>query len=321
MKINLLTFDSPSGSPTQLHKFLWQGKGLQDTFAIVGALHGDNFNALKICSQLIEFFDRIEKDESADCKIQGKVLLFPTLNIQASQTGQMVWPADGLNSNLSFPGSRQGEQEEQMALAVYEEIFDVNAGIVIESGSRHYEDVPHLKCHKAHSEERKMAFASGLSIMREIEPSPAYKAQLFSQWAERSAPALILSGGTPGLLSQSYCDIAFQGILKILLSLKILKQNTKFEAEKRTTFFSSRQETIIRCQRPGLFQSSAKAGANLKQGEAIGNITDPLTGKVIEEIIAPEKGTLVTVRQLPIIYKSEPVAILMTEKKKGLWPF
>ncbi|PIR00422.1 MAG: hypothetical protein COV66_06740 [Nitrospinae bacterium CG11_big_fil_rev_8_21_14_0_20_45_15] len=318
MKTKLITLESAS---IDLYKFQWQGASPRDSFAIVGALHGDNFNALHICARLIEFLDRIENDESSEYKIQGKIQIFPTLNVPASQTGLHVWPADGLDSNLSFPGSRQGEPEEQMARAVYEEIFDAHAGILINSGARHYEDTPHLQCYKAHSEERKMAFASGLPILREICPTPTHRAQLFSQWDDKQTPALIFSGGSLGSLSQNYCDLAFQGILNILLVLKILRQNKKFEANSELLFFTSNREVIIRNQNPGLFQPKTSVGKFLKQGEVIGIITDPLSGKILEEIIAPEKGTLVVLRHLPIIYQSETAAILLSDKKKSLWPF
>lgn len=321
MKTKLITLGSPAGAPIDLHKFQWQGPDPQATFAIVGALHGDNYNALHVCSRLIDFFDTIEKDDTSPYKIYGKILLFPTLNSPASQTAQHVYPADGLDSNLSFPGTCQGESEEQMARAVYEEIFDVNAGILIDSGSRHYEDAPHLKCYKVRSEEKKMALASGFPLLREITKAPTYKAQFFSQWSERQTPSLIFSGGSLGFLSQEYCELAFQGIVDILLSLKIIKQDQRFEARKEIPFFAANRERIIRSNNSGLFQAKSAAGKFLTQGNVIGIITDPLSGKTLEEVVTPENGTLVVVRHLPIVYQSEPVAILLTEKKKSLWPF
>lgn len=51
----------------------------------------------------------------------------------------------------------------------------------------------------------------------------------------------------------------------------------------------------------GLFLPSVAHGAWLKEGEKIGQIVDPLRGRVLDEVSAPAEGMLFTIRDYPIV--------------------
>ena len=59
---------------------------------------------------------------------------------------------------------------------------------------------------------------------------------------------------------------------------------------------------------------------DIEKGTRIGKIVDPLTGEVLEEIIAPKNGFLFTLREHPIVYKGAIIARIcdyLSEKGGG----
>ena len=51
----------------------------------------------------------------------------------------------------------------------------------------------------------------------------------------------------------------------------------------------------------GLFLPSVKHWEELKKGDLVGRIVDPLSGKVLDEVLAPVDGILFTIREYPIV--------------------
>ena len=71
---------------------------------------------------------------------------------------------------------------------------------------------------------------------------------------------------------------------------------------------------MVRTSTPGMFLKEVKVGKFLKKGQKIGEIRDIYSGKRLEELVTPEDGLLVTLRQYPIVYEKEPIAIILSGK-------
>ncbi len=321
MKRKLLSIPSPLGPDTEFYQFEWSGPNPEETLSIVGGLHGDNFNAIEISSRLISFLDQIECNPESPYKIREKIQLFPTVNPSALQTGTSVWPSDGLDADMSFPGNDAGEPEERYARAVYEATFDSTYGILLGSEARHFESHPHLQCMSLRRIEKKMARATPFSLLRKIKTPPSFKARFFHHWAERQTPALIFCGGERGRISTAYCDLAFQALVDLLVALEILTHSPHSANKRETLIFSKQCETIVSSKQPGLFIPTVKPGAQLEKDQVIGNVRHPYTGETLENIVASTGGLLVSLRKFPLVYEGDQVAVLLSPPKLRFWPF
>ena len=67
----------------------------------------------------------------------------------------------------------------------------------------------------------------------------------------------------------------------------------------------------------GVFIPSVQHGAKLKRNETIGRIVDPLCGKVLDEVRAPEDGMLFTIRDYPIVLEGSLMGRLLKKKVCG----
>ena len=65
----------------------------------------------------------------------------------------------------------------------------------------------------------------------------------------------------------------------------------------------------------------AKLGSEIKKGQKIGDIVDIHSGIVLESLLAQSSGYLVTLRNYPVVYQKEVLAVLLGKSKARFWPF
>ncbi len=102
-----------------------------------------------------------------------------------------------------------------------------------------------------------------------------------------------------------------------MVAEKILKDKRKIKPEEniKPRFYQPGDEVAVLAGTAGMFLKEVKVGTAVQAGQKIGEIRDIYSGKRREEITATADGCLVTLRQYPIVYEKEPIAIILTAKK------
>ena len=96
----------------------------------------------------------------------------------------------------------------------------------------------------------------------------------------------------------------------------ILKDNRgkKIENKTKTRIYKPDEEISVQTSTAGMFLKEVKVGNQLEKGQKIGEVRDLYSGKRLEVITSPEDGFLITLRQYPIVYEKEPIAIILSAK-------
>ncbi len=313
MKEKILTLPNPFGSDLELYKNTWGKSG--EPLSIVSGLQGDHLNGMFLNSHLTQFLDSIVEGLDPHYTLTGQVQTFPVVNANAVQSGSRLWPLDGMNMDLAFPGNPDGETAEAIASTIWQHTKDSFWGIILQSAPPHYEDAPHIQSYKPDGREKKMYRDLQIETVRRQKESSTQKVNLFHQWQDISS--VILSSGAPRTINLKQCETLFQSILNFMKAEGILKdhRNKKSEHKTKTRIYQSDEEIAVRTTTAGMFLKEVKVGNYLKQGQKIGEVRDIYSGKRLEEITAPEDGLLITLRQYPIVYEKEPMAIILTAKK------
>jgi len=313
MKEKILTLPNPFGGDLALYKNTWGKSG--EPLSIVSGLQGDHLNGMFLNSHLTQFLDSIVEGLDPHYTLTGQVQTFPVVNANAVQSGSRLWPLDGMNMDLAFPGNPDGETAEAIASTIWQHTKDSFWGIILQSAPPHYEDAPHIQSYKPDGREKKMYRDLQIEIVRRQKESSTQKVNLFHQWQDISS--VILSSGAPRTINLKQCETLFQSILNFMKAEGILKdhRNKKSEHKTKTRIYQSDEEIAVRTTTAGMFLKEVKVGNYLKQGQKIGEVRDIYSGKRLEEITAPEDGLLITLRQYPIVYEKEPMAIILTAKK------
>lgn len=322
MKEILLSIPTPFGPAITLYKNSWEASRTPDTvLSIVSGLHGDQLNGVYVNSLLTRFMDRVTSGQEPDYKLRGKVQIFPVVNIPAAQSGSSLGSFDELDYDLAFPGNDKGEVAERIARATLAHTSDSSHGIILKTADPLYEDAAHIQWMNPDRPAKKMAQSLGLNVTRRLSESTIFQLSLFGHWMENDIPALTISQGKPGTLDRPLCDSLFLGLQNLMTHLGVLTTTrTKKEVTKQTVFQANKERPVT-SSHAGLFVADTKVGTFLKKGEMIGQMTSIETGEVLEEYAAPEDGYLVTLRHYPLTFAKESIAILLTDKKQGFWPF
>ncbi len=313
MKEKILTLPNPFGGDLELYKNTWGKSG--EPLSIVSGLQGDHLNGMFLNSHLTQFLDSIVDGLDPHYTLTGQVQTFPVVNANAVQSGSRLWPLDGMNMDLAFPGNPDGETAEAIASTIWQHSKDSFWGIILQSAPPHYEDAPHIQTYKPDGRVKKMYRDLQIETVRRQKESSTQKVNLFHQWQDISS--VILSAGSPRTINLQQCETLFQSILNFMKAEGILKDhgNKKSEHKTKTRIYQSDEEIAVRTTTAGMFLKEVKVGNHLKQGQIIGEVRDIYSGKRLEEITAPEDGLIITLRQYPIVYEKEPMAIILKAKK------
>ncbi len=322
VKETLLSIPSPFGPAITLYKNFWEGSDSPDTvLSIVSGLHGDQMNGIYINSLLTRFMDRVAKGQEPDYKLKGKVQIFPVVNIQAAQSGSRVWSFDDLDIDLAFPGNDKGEVTEKIARAICTHTSDSTHGVILKTADPLYEDAAHIQLMDPDRLTKKMAESLGLNIALRLPESTTFQLSLFGLWRKNDIPALMISTGKPQTLDRSMCDSIFTGLVDLMTHIGVLGTGkTKKDVQKLSIFQANQQHPIISSQ-AGLFVAWVAVGSFLKKGQKFGEMRSIATGETLEEYSASVDGYLVTLRHYSMTFEKEWVAILLSDKKPGFWPF
>ena len=155
-----------------------------------------------------------------------------------------------------------------------------------------------------------------IETARRQKDSPAQKVNLFHNWQEQEISSVIVSAGSPRTINPQQCKILFKGILNFMKTERILKEqkNQNPEYKTKTRIYHSDEEILLRTSTAGMFLKEVKVGNFLKKGQKIGEVRDIYSGKRLEELEAPADGLLITLRQYPIVYEKELIAIILFGK-------
>jgi uncharacterized protein len=313
MKEKILTLPNPFGGDLELYKNTWGKSG--EPLSILSGLQGDHLNGIFLNSHLTQFLDSIVEGLDPHYTLTGQVQTFPVVNANAAQSGSRLWPLDGMDMDLAFPGNPDGETAEAIASTIWQHTKDSFWGIILQSAPPHYEDAPHIQTYKPDGRVKKMCRDLQIETVRRKKESSTQKVNLLHQWQDISS--VILSAGSPRTINLQQCETLFQSIQNFMKAEGILKdhRNKKSEHKTKTQIYQSDEEIAVRTTTAGMFLKEVKVGNYLQQGQKIGEVRDIYSGKRLEEITAPEDGLLITLRQYPIVYEKEPMAIILTAKK------
>lgn len=234
------------------------------TLCLTAAVHGDELNG-------VETIRRVMFSLESD-KLNGVVIGVPIVNMHGFRRSSRYLP-DRRDLNRYFPGDPKGSSAGRIAYSFFNEVIShCDRLIDIHTGSFHRTNLTQLRGNLG--KESVAQFSRMFHDVTVIDGAGA-PGTLRRAAVDAGIPAVILEAGEPLRLQLKEVKQSVNGIKAVMHHLNMI-DDKPLRAPKQNVFYKS---TWMRADQSGVFLSEAKLGQNVKKGDILGSVTDPITNR------------------------------------------
>lgn len=271
-------------------------------FCVVTGTHGDELEGQMVCYELARIVGAHPE------LLNGTLEIYPALNPLGIDTIQRGIPNFDLDMNRIFPGDPQGTMAEQTAHAIIEDIKGADMVIDIHSSNLYLREAPQVRINVQNSEWL-VPFAErlGMDFVWVHDAATVLEATLAHSLNSTGTPCLVVEMGVGQRINNDMCRRLVTGILHLMQTMGMWCGETEAELP-RPLICKGDHMAFLNAETSGVFLTEMKCGVNVGKGQTIGQIVDPLRGKVLSNVTSPADGFLFTIRAYPIVYEGSLMA-------------
>lgn len=263
--------------------------------SVVTGIHGDELEGQYICYELQR---RIR--ENKEC-LTGIVDIYPAMNPLGIDSITRGIPAFDLDMNRLFPGDTGGNMTEYLAAEIIRDVAGSDCVLDIHASNIYLTEIPQIRINELHEEKLvPLAMEANVDFIWIHGASTVLESTFAYSLNHIGTPVLVVEMGVGMRITRSYGDQMVDGILNLMKKLGIWSGEAP---EPRKPILSRDLEDVsyLNARVSGIFIPSVKHWMELKKGDRIGEIVDPLGGTVLDEVTAPVDGILFTIRDYPVV--------------------
>lgn len=279
--------------------------------SIVTGIHGDELEGQYVCFELQQ---RINKEKE---KLSGIVDIYPAMNPLGIDSITRGIPAFDLDMNRLFPGNIDGNMTEYLAAGIIEDVSGSDCVIDIHASNIYLTEIPQIRINELHEDTLvPMAMEANVDFIWVHGASTVLESTFAYSLNSTGTPVLVVEMGVGMRITKEYGQQMTDGIFNLMYKMGIWKGDPP-KVKKPILSRDPDDVNYLNASVSGVFIPNARHGTKLKQGEIIGWITDPLCGKVLDEVKAPADGMLFTIRDYPIVDEGSLIGRLLKKEACG----
>ncbi len=277
--------------------------------SIVTGIHGDELEGQYVCHQVIR---RIESEIN---NLTGIVDVYPAMNPLGIDSVTRGIPGFDLDMNRIFPGNSDGTMTEYIASEIIRDLEGSDLCIDIHASNIYLTEIPQIRINELH-QDKLLSLAKYLNVdlvwihsnATVLESTLAYSLN------SRNTPTLVVEMGVGMRITKEYGDQLTEGILQVMKELGMWKGAA---GPVRRPMISRAVDEVefVNAPKAGIFVQTASHGQYLHRGEEIGQIIDPLEGKVRARIRSEAGGVLFTIREYPVVDEGSLIARILKREE------
>lgn len=279
--------------------------------SIVTGIHGDELEGQYVCFELQR---RIEQNK--EC-LTGIVDIYPAMNPLGIDSITRGIPAFDLDMNRLFPGDIDGSMLEYVVARIMEDVAGSDCVLDIHASNIYLTEIPQIRINELHQDILvPMAEAANVDFIWIHGASTVLESTFAYSLNHMGTPVLVVEMGVGMRITRRYGDQMVDGIFHLMKKMGIWNGEVK---AVRKPIISRKPEDVfyLNASVGGVFIPNVQHGAKLKKDEMIGQIVDPLCGKVLDEVRTPEDGMLFTIRDYPVVVEGSLMGRLLKKEVCG----
>ena len=278
--------------------------GGEKRISIVTGTHGDELEGQYVCYELQR---RIR--EHPEC-LTGIVDVYPALNPLGIDSITRGIPAFDLDMNRIFPGAENGSMPEYIAARIVDDLSGSDMVIDIHASNIFLKEIPQVRINTL-SKDVLVPYAKKLNVdfiwvhaaATVLESTLAYSLNSIG------TPTLVVEMGVGMRITKDYGNQLVDGIFALMKDMGIWTGDTI--TPKEPIISEDGEVSFINAGSSGVFVPAVEHWKDVKKGEHIGDILNPLTGEVAERILSPADGIVFTLREYPIVSEGSLIARIL----------
>ncbi|MCD7812264.1 MAG: M14 family metallopeptidase [Ruminococcus sp.] len=279
--------------------------------SIVTGIHGDELEGQYLAYLIGKHLnDNIEL-------LDGIVDIYPALNPMGIDSITRGIPLFDLDMNRVFPGSKDGTMMETLCSSIIDDIAGSDICIDVHSSNIFLKELPQIRI-SVPTAETLVPYAKMLNVdfIWVHESATVLESTLAHSLNSIGTKTLVVEMGVGMRITKEYGFQLFEGILNLMKKIGMWKGEAKPVREPIVSM--NRAVGFVNSDAAGIFVPCVEFGDSVHKGERIGDVLEPLTGRVAAEINAVCDGMVFTLREYPIVYGGSLLArILMPDTPEG----
>lgn len=276
--------------------------------SIVTGIHGDELEGQYVCYELQR---RINEDFES---LKGIVDIYPAMNPLGIDSIERGIPAFDLDMNRLFPGNEDGNMTEYLAAEIIKDVSGSDLVMDIHASNIYLTEIPQIRINELNEKELvPLAQKSNVDFIWVHGASTVLEATFAYSLNSTGTTCLVVEMGVGMRITKAYGDQLVDGIFNLMKEIGIWNGKT---TEVRKPIISKNPDDVcfLNASTGGLFVPAVKHWQKLKKGDLIGQIIDPLSGAVLDDIYSPVNGILFTIRDYPIVDEGSLLGRLLREE-------
>lgn len=278
--------------------------------SLVTGTHGDELEGQYLAYTVGKFLD-----ENID-KLEGIVDIYPALNPMGIDSITRGIPMFDLDMNRIFPGSENGTMPEMLCAAIVSDISGSDICIDVHSSNIFLKEIPQIRM-SVPTAPTLLPFAKLMNVdfLWIHDAATVLESTLAHTLNTRGTKTLVVEMGVGMRITKEYSSQLFDGIMNLMKELGMWKGSTAPVREPLTS--EGREVGFVNSDAAGIFVPCSHFGDTVKKGAHIGDVVDPLTSKVVEEVKAVCGGLIFTLREYPVVYGGSLLARILKPSAGG----
>jgi predicted deacylase len=282
---------------------VWIARGQRPgrTLAVTAGIHGDELNGIEVARRIF-----VETDPR---ELSGTLVVLPVLNRHGFLAGSR-YMHDRRDLNRAFPGSSKGSAASIIASSVFEPVIRRSDALVdLHTASDRRINLPQIRTDLSSPEALQLARSFGIGV---VLNGAGPEGSLRRTALDAGIPAIIYEAGGVFVLQTEEIERGVAGVHNVMRAMKMLPPDNKTAKPTATVY---RKTRWLRAPKDasGMFLTAIKPGDEVKRGQELGEVVDPLSDK-IAKIVAPDDGVIIGMVVPTVVYTGDALFHLGLEK-------